>query len=81
MNIGQRLQVSGPDRGRDIPPWTIWRGHGSDEYGNCSVHFKIACLGGFVLFWEPPEHFQHDIELPGPGVSPWIDRRYYGDTS
>lgn len=81
MNIRQRLQISGPDRDRDIPPWTVWCGHACDEYGNCSVYFKIAALGGIVVFWEPPSHFQREIELPDPGFSRWVDKRYFGDVS
>ena len=86
MDIGKRLQIEGPQfvTGRQeesftrIWPWTVWRGHASDEYGNCSVYIRVACLGGIVLFWEPPSHFQRDIELPELGASPWIDRRYHG---
>jgi len=86
MNIGSRLQIDGPcsleqyqERAgfTRIRPWTVWRGHGSDEYGNCSAYFKMACLGGVTFFWEPPSHFQRDVELPAPGVSKWIDRRYF----
>lgn len=88
MDVGRRLQIEGPqfwswrheDEGfTPIRPWTLWHGHACDEYGNCSVYLRVAGLGGIVFFWEPPSHFQRDIELPDPGISRWIDRRYHGD--
>ncbi len=77
MRIGNRIQIDGPDTDPEVWPWTIWRGHACDEYGNCSIYFKIAFLGGFVLFWEPPSHFQREIMVPEPGEDRWIDKRYY----
>jgi hypothetical protein len=75
ITIGKRLQLEGPDTDPEVWPWKIWGGHGSDEYGNCSVYFKVALLGGLVFFWDP--HFQVETELPEPGESAWIDKRYY----
>jgi hypothetical protein len=85
MNVGRRLQIEAPEHMAwrktegftPIYPWSTWYGHSSDDYGNCSVFIKVAALGGIVLFWEPPSHFQRDVELPAMGASKWIDRRYY----
>jgi hypothetical protein len=78
ITIGKRLQLEGPDNDPEIPWWKVSGGHGGDEYGNCSVYFRSR-FGGLVFFWDP--HFQVETELPEPGESAWIDKRYYpGDS-
>jgi hypothetical protein len=64
MNIGRRIQLEGPDWRAPlagVPWWKCSGGHGSDEYGNCSVYFRCF-LFGIVFFWDP--HYQDKVELP-----------------
>jgi hypothetical protein len=59
---------------------TCWSGHGSDEYGNCSVYFTSALLGGIVFFWDP--HFQLKVQVPNPNEATpeqwqsWYEAKY-----
>lgn len=82
LYLHERLWLEAPDWRREtssgFSPVPSWSGfHGGDEYGNCSLYFRSKWLGGVVFFYEPG--FQLEVELPEPGVSKWIDRRYYPD--
>jgi hypothetical protein len=87
MWLHPRLEISGPQfpaehrEGFEPIRWfTIWRGHGSDEYGNCSWYFTTALPGGVIFFWDP--HFQRDVELPSDSDATaedwrrWYDRKF-----
>lgn len=74
MWLHERLEVTGPDLG--WRPWRISAGHGSDEFGNCSLYLRTTLLG-VVIF--PFPHFQRDVEVPEPGTHPWIDAVAYPD--
>lgn len=74
MWLHPRLEIQGPD-----PGWRPWRIHllpGADEYGNCSYYLKTS-LFYVVIF--PFPHFQRDVEVPEPGVNPWIDAVWWQD--
>ncbi len=76
--LKRRIILTAPqweaDDFRDIW-WRVWKGHGCDEYGNCSYLIVTALLGGIEIF--PFPHYQEDVKLPEPGENPWTDRVYW----
>jgi hypothetical protein len=82
--LGGRLELQGPQWGEDPgeegtwwQKWwqRTWRGHGCDEYGNCSLYVITALLGGFTIY--PYPHFQREVLMPLPGENAWADRVYW----
>lgn len=76
MWIGKRLEFCRPEFSKDVR-WKVWGWHGSDEYGNCSIYFKLPLIGGLTFFYELD--FQTDVLVPCFGVNEWVDRRQYPD--
>lgn len=74
--FNDRLVLAGPDAGWKQGPET---GEACDEWGNCSFFLKTRAFG-VTVFWEPSKHYQHDVKLPAPGRSRWVDRRYYPES-